>query len=62
MEVSQRQKEFAESQKIQVAKNKTLTRENTRLKAEVKVLRQEMGLKPEPEIHGMDVDDDFGPA
>ena len=45
-----------------MAKNKTLTRENTRLKAEVKVLRQEMGLKPEPEIHGMDVDDDFGPA
>ena len=39
MEVSQRQKEFSESQKISNVKNKALIRDNNRLKDEVAMLR-----------------------
>lgn len=49
MEVSQRQKEYADSQQSQLTKNKALLRDNTRLKNEVRMLREEMGLKPVPD-------------
>jgi len=61
MEVSQRQKEYGESQKIQLNKNKTLVRENERLKNEVRMLRSEIGLKPVPDpVNDSLDDDDFG--
>ena len=60
MEVSQRQKEYQESQKLALAKNKTLVRDNTRLKDEVRMLRQEIGLKPVPDPMNDSLDDEFG--
>ena len=61
MEVAQRQKEFTESTKISATKNKALLRDNNRLKDEVAMLRQELGLKPRPDqIEDYDDNDDFG--
>ncbi len=60
MEVSQRQKEYSDSQQIQIEKNKVLVRDNKRLKNEVQMLRQEMGMKPVPDqIVNDSEDDDF---